>query len=116
LNKEKGRVLSKSINYDQELDEIIKKYTRESMTPLQKISYMETKLRLPELLLNRVDLITMVFSIEARVPFLNSKLVEYAFNLPDKLKLKNNTTKYLLKEAFKGIVPKEIIERKKQGF
>jgi len=83
---------------------------------LQKITYLETKLRLPELLLNRVDMLTMNFSIESRVPFLNSKLVEYVFNVKDALKLKNNTTKYLLKKAAFGIIPNEIIDRKKQGF
>jgi asparagine synthase (glutamine-hydrolysing) len=58
----------------------------------------------------------MNFAIESRVPFLNSKLVEYVFNVKDDLKLKNNTTKYLLKKAAFGIIPNEIIDRKKQGF
>jgi asparagine synthase (glutamine-hydrolysing) len=58
----------------------------------------------------------MNFSIESRVPFLNSKLVEYVFNIKDELKLKNKTTKYLLKKAAFGIIPNEIIDRKKQGF
>jgi len=86
------------------------------MSALQKITYLETKLRLPELLLNRVDLITMNFSIESRVPFLNKDLIEYVFNIKDNLKLKNNETKYLLKKSVENIVPKEIIYRKKQGF
>jgi asparagine synthase (glutamine-hydrolysing) len=94
----------------------MKKYYKTELSPLQKITYFETKLRLPELLLNRVDILTMNFSIEARVPFLNSKLVEYAFNIDDRLKLKNNTTKYLLKRSVKDIVPDEIINRPKQGF
>lgn len=118
-NEEKNKLINFNLNNaasDKKIDEIIKKNTDYSMSPLQKISYMETKLRLPELLLNRVDLITMQFSIESRVPFLNSKLVEYAFNLQDDLKLKNGTTKYLLKNAFKGAVPEEVIKRKKQGF
>ena len=118
-NTEKNKLINPTLNNissDNKIDEIIKKNTDYSMSPLQKISYMETKLRLPELLLNRVDLITMQFSIESRVPFLNSKLVEYVFNLQDDLKLKNGITKYLLKAAFKNIVPEEIIQRKKQGF
>jgi len=98
------------------IDKTVKKYYNKKMSPLQKITYLETKLRLPELLLNRVDLITMNFSIESRVPFLNKDLIEYVFNIKDNLKLKNNETKYLLKKSVENIVPKEIIYRKKQGF
>ena len=98
------------------IDKTVKKYYNKKMSPLQKITYLETKLRLPELLLNRVDLITMNFSIESRVPFLNKDLMEYVFNIKDNLKLKNNETKYLLKKSVENIVPKEIIYRKKQGF
>ncbi len=97
-------------------DKIISGHYNSNHSALQKITYLETKLRLPELLLNRVDMLTMNFSIESRVPFLNSKLVEYVFNISDDLKLKNNTTKYLLKKAAFGIIPNEIIDRKKQGF
>ncbi len=97
-------------------DKVISLHYNSKHSALQKITYLETKLRLPELLLNRVDMLTMKFSIESRVPFLNSKLVEYVFNVSDGLKLKNNTTKYLLKKAAFGIIPNEIIDRKKQGF
>jgi len=58
----------------------------------------------------------MNFSIESRVPFLNSNLVQYVFNIKDELKLKNNTAKYLLKKSMRDIVPNEIINREKQGF
>ena len=98
------------------IDKTISQHYNSKMTTLQKITYLETKLRLPELLLNRVDLITMNFSIESRVPFLNTDLVKYIFNIKDELKLKNNETKYLLKKSMKNIVPSEIIYRKKQGF
>ncbi|MDD4784782.1 MAG: asparagine synthase-related protein [Candidatus Pacebacteria bacterium] len=98
------------------IDKTISQHYNSKMTTLQKITYLETKLRLPELLLNRVDLITMNFSIESRVPFLNTDLVKYIFNIKDELKLKNNETKYLLKKSMKNIVPSEIVYRKKQGF
>ena len=58
--------------------------------------YMEFKQRLPELLLMRVDKMTMATSVEARVPFLDHKLVEFALQIPSKLKYKNNTTKCLM--------------------
>lgn len=83
---------------------------------LQKYLYLELNLRLPELLLMRVDKMASIFSIEARVPFLDHRLVELAFAMPMDLKLKRNTTKYILKKAVEGIIPREIIDRRKKGF
>jgi asparagine synthase (glutamine-hydrolysing) len=64
----------------------------------------------------RVDKMAMATSVEARVPFLDFRLVEYSFKIDSKIKIKNNTTKYILKKAVEGIIPNEIIYRKKQGF
>jgi len=83
---------------------------------LQKMLYLELSIRLPELLLMRVDKMASAHSIETRVPFLDHRLVELAFSIPMDLKIKNKKTKYILKEAVKGIIPDEIINRKKQGF
>jgi asparagine synthase (glutamine-hydrolysing) len=83
---------------------------------LKRMAYVEFKHRLPELLLMRVDKISMATSIEARVPFLDHRLVEYSMTIPRALKLKNNEPKYLLKKAVEGILPPNIIYRKKQGF
>jgi asparagine synthase (glutamine-hydrolysing) len=83
---------------------------------LQKIPYMEHKLRLPEHLLMRVDKLTMAHSIEARVPFLDHDLVEFAMRLSPDLKLKNGVGKHLLKKAADPYLDKKIINRKKQGF
>ncbi|MBK7993203.1 MAG: asparagine synthase (glutamine-hydrolyzing) [Blastocatellia bacterium] len=83
---------------------------------LEKMTYLELKMRLPELLLMRVDKISMATSIEARVPFLDHKLVEFAMNIPRELKYKNGQAKYILKKALEGLIPDNIIYRKKQGF
>lgn len=83
---------------------------------LERMIYLELKLRLPELLLMRVDKITMSNSIESRTPFLDYKLVEFAMNIPWQLKIKNRTPKYILKKAVEGLLPDEIIYRKKMGF
>jgi len=83
---------------------------------LQQYLYLELNLRLPELLLMRVDKMASISSIEARVPFLDHRLVELAFSMPMELKLKNNTTKYILKKTVEGIIPDEIIYRKKKAF
>ncbi|MDP5280681.1 asparagine synthase (glutamine-hydrolyzing) [Sphingomonas sp. DG1-23] len=83
---------------------------------LQRMIYNEFKLRLPELLLMRVDKIGMSVSIEARVPFLDHKLVEYSLDIPMEQKIKGRTAKYILKKAVEGIIPNNIIYRKKMGF
>ncbi len=83
---------------------------------LKRVTYLELKIRLPELLLARVDKMAMAHSVEPRVPFLDKRLVELAMSMPQELKLKNQTTKYVLKKAVTGVIPDEIIWRKKQGF
>ncbi|OHE73976.1 MAG: asparagine synthase (glutamine-hydrolyzing) [Verrucomicrobia bacterium GWF2_51_19] len=83
---------------------------------LARMTYNEFKLRLPELLLMRVDKITMSVSLEARVPFLDHNLVEYSTAIPMHEKIRGNTAKYLLKKAVEGIIPHDIIYRKKMGF
>lgn len=81
-----------------------------------KMIYWELKNRLPELLLMRVDKMTMATSVEARVPFLDHKLVEFSMKIPWQLKIKNGETKYILKKAVEGLIPHNIIYRKKIGF
>ena len=83
---------------------------------LARMIYLEFKLRLPELLLMRVDKISMSTSIEARVPFLDHRLVEHSLGIPEGLKIKGNEPKYLLKRACEGLVPDSVIQRKKRGF
>jgi asparagine synthase (glutamine-hydrolysing) len=83
---------------------------------LTRIAYAEFKLRLPELLLMRVDKIGMSTSIEPRVPFLDHRLVEFTMNLPQDLKVGRGTPKALLKEAVRGLVPDAVIDRPKMGF
>lgn len=81
-----------------------------------QLLYLEVKQRLPELLLMRADKMSMAQSLEGRVPFLDHNLVEFAFNIPGSLKFKNGQTKYILKKACEGIIPNEVIYRKKMGF
>jgi asparagine synthase (glutamine-hydrolysing) len=88
----------------------------ESADFLRKMIYAEFKNRLPELLLMRVDKMSMAVSIEARVPFLDHRLVEFAIQIPESLKLKHGIPKYILKKAAEGIIPNNIIYRRKQGF
>jgi asparagine synthase (glutamine-hydrolysing) len=83
---------------------------------LHWMTYADLNLRLPELLLMRVDKMSMGVSLEGRVPFLDHKFVELALGIPSALKTKNGQLKYILKKAVRGVIPDEIIDRKKQGF
>src|SRR4029077_1202408 len=81
-----------------------------------RMSYLELKLRLPELLLMRVDKMTMATSVEARVPFLDHHLVEYAMSLPVDLKIKGTSGKHILKRALEKVLPPDLLYRQKRGF
>ena len=87
-----------------------------SKTPLCWMSYLDLKFRLPELLLMRVDKMSMAVSLEARVPFLDHKFVEFAMSIPEEIKSGGHELKHILKKAVKGLIPDEIIYRSKQGF
>jgi asparagine synthase (glutamine-hydrolysing) len=83
---------------------------------LSRMTYLELKLRLPELLLMRVDKITMATSVEARVPFLDHHLVEYALALPRSLKVEGKSGKHILKRALEEILPRDLLYSPKRGF
>lgn len=83
---------------------------------LNWMTYVDLNLRLPELLLMRVDKMSMGVSLEGRVPFLDHKVVELAMSIPEAVKTRNNTLKYILKKSVRGLIPDELIDRKKQGF
>jgi asparagine synthase (glutamine-hydrolysing) len=85
-------------------------------SPLNWMTYLDLNLRLPELLLMRVDKMSMAVSLEARVPFLDHKFVELAMSIPQAVKTKNGVLKYILKKTVRGVIPDELIDRKKQGF
>ena len=80
------------------------------------MSYLDLNFRLPELLLMRVDKMSMGVSLEGRVPFLDHKFVELAMSIPERVKTRNGNLKHILKRAVKGVIPDAIIDRPKQGF
>lgn len=88
---------------------------------LAQMAYFEFRHRLPELLLMRIDKVTMAHGLEARVPFLDHRLVEYTMMIPESVKVprlahEGGETKHLLKCAVKNLLPHDIIYRPKQGF
>ena len=80
------------------------------------MTLIDLQIRLPELLLMRMDKLVMQSSIEARVPFLDHKLIEYVLTIPESIIFDKNNTKPLLKKVASNHIPEEIFSRKKQGF
>ncbi|MFQ5925847.1 MAG: asparagine synthase (glutamine-hydrolyzing) [Terriglobia bacterium] len=80
------------------------------------MTYLDLHLRLPELLLMRVDKMTMACSVEGRVPFLDHRLVEFVLSLPQGRKIGYGKAKHILKKTVRRILPEDIVYRRKQGF
>ncbi len=83
---------------------------------LTRMTYAEFRQRLPELLLMRVDKITMSTAVEGRVPYLDHALVDYTMDMPMGAKVRGGIKKAVLKNALKGVIPDQIINRPKMGF
>jgi asparagine synthase (glutamine-hydrolysing) len=85
-------------------------------SPLARLLYLNYRTYLPEDLLVKMDRMTMAHGLEARSPLLDTALTEFAGSLPDSLKLRGLTTKVVLREAFRHMVPASILGRRKMGF
>lgn len=123
--EEKRRLLSptlrkkfKGFTSYQAIRPIRERFEQKAWEPshLNWMSTVDLNLRLPELLLMRVDKMSMGVSLEGRVPFLDHKFVELAMSIPSAMKTTNGVSKYLLKKAVRGVIPNVLIDRKKQGF
>lgn len=111
--------LAESLNGDGSAAEDLFRRFGESLPendPTARLLYLDSKTYLPGDILTKVDRMTMANSLEARVPLLDHELIELVAKMPSKLKLKGTATKYILKKAMEGIIPQEILYRKKQGF
>ena len=84
--------------------------------PLEEFMHADLTLNLPSQMLTRLDRASMAHSLEARVPFLSHKMVEWALSVPGDLKLRHGVGKYILRRAAEPWLPAEILKRPKQGF
>jgi len=102
------------INYvDNKWDEY---FTKKSANLSKWMTLIDLNIRLPELLLMRMDKLVMQSAVEARVPFLDHKLVEYVLTIPQGVLMNTKTTKPFLKKVARKHIPNQIVDRKKQGF
>jgi asparagine synthase (glutamine-hydrolysing) len=104
------------IDKDYDLKWYLRKYYHEDLPPMTRMRYLDFKTYLPSDILTKVDRTSMSVSLETRIPFLDRKLVEYVFSLADDECFYGNELKTLLKKAYEGIFPNEILYRKKKGF
>ena len=118
------KLINKNLRRKINIHKIIKK---EYMNTIRELSLKDRKDKYKKLfyinmthfmttLLDRKDRMTMGATIEARVPFADTKLIEYLWNMPFEYKYKDGIEKYILREAFKDILPQEILNRKKNPY
>jgi len=102
-------------DFYEEQKEIYELYNKEAI-PTEIAQILDFTFYLQEDVLVKVDRASMACSLEVRIPFLDPRIVEYVWSLPPGLKLKNFTTKYLLKKTMEGLLPARVLKRKKKGF
>jgi asparagine synthase (glutamine-hydrolysing) len=83
---------------------------------LSQMQGMDLMLYLPDDILVKVDRASMAFALETRAPFLDYRLAEFMATVPESLRYRNGVKKYLLKQAMRGRLPEETIDRGKMGF
>ncbi|HWQ35061.1 MAG TPA: asparagine synthase (glutamine-hydrolyzing) [Blastocatellia bacterium] len=88
----------------------------QSSEALDRLLCLDSKTYLPGDILTKVDRMSMAHSVEARAPLLDHKLIEFALTIPASLKLRGTTTKYIFKQAVADLIPRELLNRPKQGF
>jgi asparagine synthase (glutamine-hydrolysing) len=93
-----------------------RKHFNKNLSPLKSIQYLDMKCFMGELVLTKVDRASMANSLEVRVPFLDHTIIEKVFSLNEKDYFKSTQTKDLLYQNIKENLPKQILNRKKQGF
>lgn len=84
--------------------------------PLNWMAYLDLNVRLPELLLMRVDKMSMGVGLEARVPYLDHEFVQTAMGIDPELRLRGGVLKYILRKAVRNLLPAQLVDRPKQGF
>lgn len=89
---------------------------KQDNSALRKILCFDQSSWLPDNLLERGDRMTMAASLEARMPFLDHELAEFVSTLPDSMRVRGMTTKWILRDAMKRLLPREILNRPKVGF
>lgn len=109
--------VTEALREDESSDVLQSFYAKaQAASVIEKLLYLDTKVYLPDDLLTKVDRMSMMHSLEVRVPLLDHQVVELAASMPASLKLRNGTTKYILKKSMKDLLPPSVLKQRKQGF
>lgn len=93
-----------------------REHWREDLPPYTRLQYLDFHTFMPGLVLTKVDRTSMAVSLEARVPLLARRIIEFSFSLGEEIRYHNGDLKGLLKHAYRGILPDSILDRRKKGF
>ncbi len=96
--------------------EVYSKYFKTHHTFLDQLMLADFSIKMTNDFLLVDDRMTMAHSVESRVPFLDNTVVDFAFSIPTELKIRDPNGKYILKKALKDVLPKQVLQKKKQGF
>ncbi|MGD1840139.1 MAG: asparagine synthase (glutamine-hydrolyzing) [Thermonemataceae bacterium] len=102
--------------YEERKQDLLKHIQGESLEDFNDILYTDLHLVLPNDMLTKVDMMSMANGLEVRVPFLDHRIVDFAFSLPTDAKINRHMRKRILQDSFKSILPKELYNRPKKGF
>ncbi len=116
--KEENKQNKKKWNIDKNYDDYwyFRKFYKKNIDLYTRLQYLDFHTYLHDDILTKVDRVSMAVSLECRVPLLSKEIIEYSFSIKKDVRIYNNELKGVMKEAFKGILPIEIIERDKKGF
>jgi len=92
------------------------KYYKKDLDLYTRLQYLDFHTYLHDDIFTKVDRVSMAVSLECRVPFMKKEIIEYSFSLNHKVRIHNNELKGAMKESFREILPREIINRDKKGF
>ena len=107
-------LLNNTKGFNNRKEEILKNISGNN--DLNDILFTDMSLVLPNDMLTKVDMMSMANSLEVRVPFLDYRVVNFAFSLPSTFKIDNKNRKKILKDTFQDLLPAKLYTRKKQGF
>ncbi len=116
--KPSKKIYAKELGIPDDYDDcwFYNKFWRESLPIRTRLQFLDFHTYMPCMVLTKVDRTSMAVSLEARVPLLSKDIIEFSFSLPEKIRLYKNQSKGIFKEAYRNILPNQILDRKKQGF
>lgn len=112
------KMLRKCLGIDKDYDKfwVLRKYYYKDLPPMTRVQFLDLKTYLPNDILTKVDRTSMAVSLEARVPMLSRKIVEFSFSLSEEDRCPGGELKGLLKKAYQEEIEKKILYRNKMGF